>query len=830
MEYLHIELKGFKRLKLRNIQHIILKPNNKIQLILGSNGSGKSSLVAEISPLPGNTSDYEKEGFKYIEFKHNNSYYKLRSSFNSTGNEFSFIKDDEELNPGFTMTTYKMLVKQHFNITADIQDILTGVNRFSLMSVSERRSWFTRISNTDYTYAIQYYNRVKDSQRDSTGSIKTLQSRLVQESSKILTPDAEIKLREELKILNEGLTSILEMRMPFNKSVSELSRNLDDSSSSMTDQIAHYKKLRKVFADIPENFDLKNIREYIAEQQATVYHLNQTSVQLCEELDKDISLHKTIVTNNVSSLEDIDKSIRDYEEELGMLYKRIKYNFKFENTQNALSALNSIEAILVEICATISSNEEKQYSRDTYAKAVEAVAIHQDKVKVGENKLALLLAKRKELEHLKTHDQVECPKCSHKWTRNYSERDEQFNEEAIASTIAKMNEYKIALKAYEELVETIKTYLELYRSYNSITTSTEALRPLWNYILEKELFFKNPRHISTLLDQVKLDLQYWISIDNINAKLKSTLELKSKLDSDQKLNLNALENKIEQQNQQLYQINLKIEQAEKAIKTYKLYETTLGQIDDIKNYIDVTLADYSDTYSDLIDEIRRSHLNEIIQHVQLAITDREQLLSKVDIQKALVADIQSQIVTQTERATLLKEAVKALSPTEGLIAKGLTGFINHFILQMNSFIKKIWLYPLEVLPVEVEEGEEIDLDYKFIVKVNDSFTIPDIAKGSFAMREIIDLAFKIVSMQHLGLENAPLILDEFAASFDHAHRDSAIFAITSLMTSSNFSQIYMISHYANSYGSLKNTDVTVLCPNNIVLPKDMAFNTVTSIS
>lgn len=170
--------------------------------------------------------------------------------------------------------------------------------------------------------------------------------------------------------------------------------------------------------------------------------------------------------------------------------------------------------------------------------------------------------------------------------------------------------------------------------------------------------------------------------------------------------------------------------------------------------------------------------------------------------------------------------IKELSPTEGLIAKGLTGFINHFVLQMNSFIKQVWLYPLEIIPIALKEDDELDLDYKFSVRVNDNdqSSIPDINKGSTSVRDIIDLAFKIISMRYLNIQNYPLYLDELGASFDKSHREAISKLIHDLVLSSDYSQVYIVSHYSETYGSFKNTDITVLCNENIDIPKDCVFN------
>ena len=65
----YIELKGFKRFALNNINYFKYSPHERHQLILGTNGSGKSSLLGEMSPLPADPRNYTKDGYKKIEIE-----------------------------------------------------------------------------------------------------------------------------------------------------------------------------------------------------------------------------------------------------------------------------------------------------------------------------------------------------------------------------------------------------------------------------------------------------------------------------------------------------------------------------------------------------------------------------------------------------------------------------------------------------------------------------------------------------------------------------------------------------------------------------------------
>ena len=77
-----IILNGYDRFFLNNIESITYSPKQKFQLILGSNGSGKSSLLSELNPLPINKADFRENGFKEIIREKDGSTFVIKSTIN----------------------------------------------------------------------------------------------------------------------------------------------------------------------------------------------------------------------------------------------------------------------------------------------------------------------------------------------------------------------------------------------------------------------------------------------------------------------------------------------------------------------------------------------------------------------------------------------------------------------------------------------------------------------------------------------------------------------------------------------------------------------------
>ena len=78
-------------------------------------------------------------------------------------------------------------------------------------------------------------------------------------------------------------------------------------------------------------------------------------------------------------------------------------------------------------------------------------------------------------------------------------------------------------------------------------------------------------------------------------------------------------------------------------------------------------------------------------------------------------------------------------------------------------------------------------------------------------------------MKYMRLQEYPLYLDEFGATFDAAHQKLAYDVIEKIM-SSDFRQVFIICHFSSLYGNLQNCDFNVIDPNNIDLGTVTVYN------
>ena len=62
MKLTYASLRNFKRFSNAHIKEIEMEFQAPVQIIVGSNGCGKSSMLRELSPLPSTRTDYDQNG------------------------------------------------------------------------------------------------------------------------------------------------------------------------------------------------------------------------------------------------------------------------------------------------------------------------------------------------------------------------------------------------------------------------------------------------------------------------------------------------------------------------------------------------------------------------------------------------------------------------------------------------------------------------------------------------------------------------------------------------------------------------------------------------
>jgi hypothetical protein len=258
----------------------------------------------------------------------------------------------------------------------------------------------------------------------------------------------------------------------------------------------------------------------------------------------------------------------------------------------------------------------------------------------------------------------------------------------------------------------------------------------------------------------------------------------------------------------------------------RLYSSQIDIVNSIEQYKNV-LRDLSQRLdSDIetsVNLVISNGINEMLKSALTKMLDAQNALSDNDRRKSTVEEFERQEKVYRDSIESLRLLDNVLSPKSGIIAESLIGFINDILSFINDFINRVWTYPLEIIPVEIENDDDV-LDYKFKIRVNDDEVVDDISEASSGMKEIINLAFKICILSYMNFNDFPIYLDEFGSGFDTQHRLNISRIIADLVNDDFFSNIFMISHYNESFGCLTNSDIVVLHDANLSIPPDAIVN------
>jgi len=820
MKILRLELFGYTRIAANNISHLIYTPENPFQLIVGTNGSGKSSLLHELSPLPAHSSNYTKEGYKKITILHGGKTYQLDSTF-KTG-KHSFLVDGEELNTGGTQEVQKNLVWQHFKINKDIHELMTGEIRLTTLSPADRRKWIQMISRTDYGYVMGVFKRVASRLRDQQGAMKHLNQRLVQEHQNLLQLGDVEGLEERAGKLKQELNAMMLERIP----------NMEDYQTLMHVLRGLEDQVQQDYRSFFSNMTLvPNGKSYMGMDDVLMDHTSKVSTiqserALLERSTSEYSEMENIISSvnrdSTAALEDIPGLILEEER----LIENIMSNLpSFLNTTTDLSVwrtttdpvsaerdLKSIAPELTVILNELPVNTDRGFSREKHEAAdndakrlVSLIDSLDSRIRANQNRLKLM-------EEAQTS---QCPSCKYIWRPGYSDREAEENRQNTAEMITEQGKAQDALTAVRAFLERSGEVADLYRRFNQYTVSFSRLSPFWDSILSTQMLQNDPRGCVLLLRQYAEELRGLVAVEDANRRISNYREVgahQAQLGqlSHMTQRMATLQEEIRRRTDSLLELQEDKQTIEQFRRKLDSLYVTAKRLEEAGQKINAIQAK-------LVDAIRNDLIDETVNSHQMELAGITRRLSDRDSQSNIIRDLETSRINVESDVRALDMLTKTLSPIGGLIADQLRGDIGGLVANINSVIGCVWTYEMEVQPCGLTSSE---LDYRFPVHIPTSpnRSSPDVLKTSKGQRQMIDLAFQLTVMLYLELNDYPLFMDEPGEGFDEQHRIRLMDFVKQLMDSGRHSQLFMISHYASNHGGFNNAEILVLDGSNISLP------------
>ena len=828
MKILEIELDLYKRLSLNNIRHFKLTLKEIVQLILGANGCGKSSILYELSPLPANHKSFHKGGKKRILIAHQNKTYELISDFKD-GQDHYFFVDGVNLNIGRTITIQKELVKEHFNVTNETHELSLDYEKFTTMSPSRRRELFTTLCVVDYTYAIKLYKKIQEALRDTTGALKLAKERLVRETNSTIKPEEVAEMRARLSELNRESQTMYMLRNANAPSVVD-AKNMAQATGNMIQELmAKFHGVRKVLRDqcyiSPQEYQtsIDDIREELAGIQGVYTRLSEEFIKAAAEVDS----VKELEGEDVITLKDTVIANNELANTLLARRKRPLEGFKALAASQSMELVHdSLQSILVEL----PTDPDGKMTSTALNEVNEQLRLRYQSLNTNKEKLAGLEHREKHLVELSNSEEISCPKCTHQWRMGYSESEHAGAKARIAQgqSIVSLLDKEIA--ELEEKRTDLMHYSQLFREYVRISRNTPELQPLWNLIEEEDCIRRSPQHALTLVELVRSDLRIEMQVQSIREKILTDMQRLKLAEYAQSESIKSKKVRLEQLEAEIGILSSQKMRVQSILQDSLIVQRQVNHMYEITDRMNQAKQTFERDSQSIIDAVKNEIIDEALADTHREIAILSTRIHSIDQHEALLADIRQSIESHEKSEKAYKALAKTLSPTDGLIAEGMLGFIRNYVSRMNALIAKVWTYRMTVHDCSTE-AESAELNYKFPLSTpNQTEPVLDVSNGSVGQKEMIDLGFKIIAAQCQGVDHGPLALDEFGRAFDEGHRTAATQVITQLMEQLNFSQLFMISHYESCYGSFYNAQISVIDKRNITVPSNRKINEFTEIT
>jgi len=292
---------------------------NKICLIIGENGKGKTSILSMLSPFAdlGNLDVRNsqslilngKEGYKEIHIRKDDKLYVIKHIYTPHEGKSHSVKsyievDGCELNINGNVTSFKEYVKQELQIEPEYLKLIrlgNNVTNMINLSETERKNFMSKILD-DIGVFLDYYKVVNEKIK----RIKDAMNHSINKLNKIGVSDRLI-LVDELNTLSDNI------------------KELKDKYDTINNSIAIYKH------DIDNIDDVENIRENY--QRTSKKYLKMKDLLDKKTIDHDLSYYN-------SEIDKLEKMIESYQNKITVDNELIQVNINtMDNLKNTLNSL-----------------------------------------------------------------------------------------------------------------------------------------------------------------------------------------------------------------------------------------------------------------------------------------------------------------------------------------------------------------------------------------------------------------------------------------------------------------------------------------------------------
>ena len=779
-----------------------------VNLILGKNGRGKTSILEAISTVMFNTKDRsgKETGKSYIKFGEKSSKVDIDFIAND-GREYNLKTEFFKTKP--KKQTLKDMIGSEYD--GDIQEkleelcgIKKGFEETYENIVIAKQNEFINIFKDSGTIREKTFNKIFNTQIYKEMYDSFLKEAIDKYKSEKENLDSKINYLKENMEDKEQITNFLKEEKELEKNLQDRFKNINVVSKNLENEIKDYET-----TEIKLNNLVKNIKD---EENKIKKYLNILKENIIEA--KQAKKSKIIVKETEKSyLEylDIENKLKDLRENLDNLLDEQKLNIQYQNNIEKLELSNkNLKVDISSLEENISKNSEK---KENLENEISELKIKEENLDLKLKKYINLLGELEKLENFKDkklEDKLKKTTEIDILKKELVSKNDLFkatNIEMIEKKLSDFQELEKELKLLEEqkiIFETeIKTLKKSSKELSNkicpflnekcqnledkeaedyfsskISIKTEDLRNLKKNIeektqilVEKEVFEDRKKQYFELEKSIK-DLEFSLKNEEINLK-EIELDIKN-LDMDiQKLienqefqNSQMLREKKKELEVELRNLNLDEKrenlknllenlelEKEKILKNQNSIENNLKEIDnyskkikeDTNKNIESKKSEIK-TFENKLDDLKNPY-NEYLKNNVLA-EDLENLLLKVDKNIKELYSLRTDKNLLKEKVSNLEEKIKNIKIGE-LKEKYdiIKEELNEIIKKLGSSQEKIENYKkiLEKISSQEEKQKKLLIEFK---KLENKFN-----KASLIRNEVGQMGRAISKYMLSGISN-----------------------------------------------------------------------------
>lgn len=828
-------LSDFLLVKDSGISYLDIQFNEDVQVIIGSNGSGKTQTTRQLSLYPPVRSLFGKKGFKQLVVENHGQEYILESQFEKPSSPHFFKnQENENLNTSGTTENQSDLIEEYLGITSFIDDLIMNRPLFPKWGNAKRKEFLMDHNPDDIGFILPLAKKISSDIKACKNNLARLVSRKILLEQDLLNDETLISLENEKKNIDTVLSHL--QNYLFNIEVYDRTLDLTKPLISLDEipvihnQIKNcYYKLGKLSHinrnDVERQSQKEELLSAVAKYDQRIQDTQASLAQETQMLNELETQYKELAVDE--SLHQIDLTIDQLTQEKDKL-KAVKPLFELSQEEltkkrDEISLLHQHLEIFQTRSVRLLSTKKRQIRERLLSVYQYKQTSYHNRLNDLENQLEDLSKKH----HLSPKDIPEkpcaknaCPLYTY-FTREYEHFEER--RQKIQKSLEKGRRKTKRLDLY---VNALRTYLKSSEPYH------QEIQWLINYAQTNPILYQLLRQIdilSTLSTQpnriiIKLQEAYdqieiWLKYKQIENDLQIAYTLKNRHISSESHDTIKLVSTIENTKKLLSELRRALNELlyHKSVLSDHLSE--IDQFNHLKNIILKVKQDHSQTLSSLENQSKQKQLSFIKNKIEeirsfyfLRMSEIERTLKA---QTSLKDRYNEEIIKQINQ---IEKELKDLQQIEQALIiipkENMVGFINDLIDQTNRFLEVVWTIPLKVDRLSLDDT----LDYTFNV-TGDNHSIHEMRDCSEGQTEIISLCFNLALRVILGHLNYPLCLDEPGRTFDKTHRQNLIALFKRLLNDKIISQLFIISHDAIIHESFSQSETLVLRDENIVLPE-----------